>query len=379
MALWCKYGTQKAKSGILRHMSANRIPNYDINIAAIDDLMTPAQIARLCPVDQALQDRVQSYRQTVRDILTRKDSRLLAIVGPCSIHDTEAALDYAGRLKKLSDELSDRFFVIMRTYFEKPRTTVGWKGLILDPDLDGSYNIDKGLIKARNLLIEIGKLGLPVGCEMLDPIIPQYIDELISWASIGARTTESQTHRNLASGLSVPVGFKNSTSGELSNAINAIKSAAAPASFIGMDKDGRSAVYRTRGNNMCHLIMRGGDRAPNYYEDDVETARKKLLDSSLNDAIIIDCSHGNSRKDFRRQKRVLRSVVDQVVWGDDSIRGFMLESNMNEGNQPIGGDLAYGVSITDACIGWEETERILTASANILRRAAEHGGQEEVL
>lgn len=379
MALWCKYGTQKAKSGILRHMSANRIPNYDINIAAIDDLMTPAQIARLCPVDQALQDRVQSYRQTVRDILTRKDSRLLAIVGPCSIHDTEAALDYAGRLKKLSDELSDRFFVIMRTYFEKPRTTVGWKGLILDPDLDGSYNIDKGLIKARNLLIEIGKLGLPVGCEMLDPIIPQYIDELISWASIGARTTESQTHRNLASGLSVPVGFKNSTSGELSNAINAIKSAAAPASFIGMDKDGRSAVYRTRGNNMCHLIMRGGDRAPNYYEDDVETARKKLLDSSLNDAIIIDCSHGNSRKDFRRQKRVLRSVVDQVVWGDDSIRGFMLESNINEGNQPIGGDLAYGVSITDACIGWEETERILTASANILRRAAEHGGQEEVL
>lgn len=379
MALWCKYGTQKAKSSILRHMSANRIPNYDINIAAIDDLMTPAQIARLCPVDQALQDRVQSYRQTVRDILTRKDSRLLAIVGPCSIHDTEAALDYAGRLKKLSDELSDRFFVIMRTYFEKPRTTVGWKGLILDPDLDGSYNIDKGLIKARNLLIEIGKLGLPVGCEMLDPIIPQYIDELISWASIGARTTESQTHRNLASGLSVPVGFKNSTSGELSNAINAIKSAAAPASFIGMDKDGRSAVYRTRGNNMCHLIMRGGDRAPNYYEDDVETARKKLLDSSLNDAIIIDCSHGNSRKDFRRQKRVLRSVVDQVVWGDDSIRGFMLESNINEGNQPIGGDLAYGVSITDACIGWEETERILTASANILRRAAEHGGQEEVL
>ena len=379
MALWCKYGTQKAKSSILRHMSANRIPNYDINIAAIDDLMTPAQIARLCPVDQALQDRVQSYRQTVRDILTRKDSRLLAIVGPCSIHDTEAALDYAGRLKKLSDELSDRFFVIMRTYFEKPRTTVGWKGLILDPDLDGSYNIDKGLIKARNLLIEIGKLGLPVGCEMLDPIIPQYIDELISWASIGARTTESQTHRNLASGLSVPVGFKNSTSGELSNAINAIKSAAAPASFIGMDKDGRSAVYRTRGNNMCHLIMRGGDRAPNYYEDDVETARKKLLDSSLNDAIIIDCSHGNSRKDFRRQKRVLRSVVDQVVWGDDSIRGFMLESNINEGNQPIGGDLAYGVSITDACIGWDETERILTASANILRRAAEHGGQEEVL
>ena len=323
-----------------------------MNVRAIDSLLTPDDICREYPVTSQNQERIASWRQSVRDILTKRDRRLLAIVGPCSIHDTDAALDYARRLKGLSDELSDRFFFIMRTYFEKPRTTVGWKGLILDPDLDGSYDIDKGLRKARRLLI--------------------------SWASIGARTTESQTHRNLASGVSVPVGFKNSTSGDLTNAVNAIKSASAPASFIGMDKEGRSAIYRTRGNDMCHLIMRGGERSPNYYEDEVELARRRLIDSGLNDAIIIDCSHGNSRKDFTRQKRVLRNVIDQVVWGDDSIRGFMLESNIEEGSQPISGQLKYGVSITDACIGWHETERILTASARILREA-EAGGKEDVL
>lgn len=354
---------------------SRKIPSYDINITSIDSLLSPNEIAAKCPVSQEIHDRVLSYRNTVNDILTGKDRRLLAIVGPCSIHDPQAALDYAHRLKALSERLSDRFFFVMRTYFEKPRTTVGWKGLILDPDLDGSYDIDKGLITARSLLIEINRIGLAVGCEMLDPIVPQYIDELISWASIGARTTESQTHRNLASGISVAVGFKNSTSGELSNAVNAIKSASAPASFIGIDKDGRSAVYRTRGNNMCHLILRGGDRSPNYYEDEVESARKKLKDSNVMEAIIIDCSHGNSRKDFRRQKRVLRSVIDQVVWGEESIRGFMLESNICEGNQPIGPDMKYGVSITDACIGWEETERILSASAEILRKTEITGAE----
>lgn len=357
---------------------SREVPSYDMNVRAIDSLLTPDDICREYPVTRDMQNRIASWRRSVRDILTKKDGRLLAIVGPCSIHDTDAALDYAGRLKGLSDELSDQFFFIMRTYFEKPRTTVGWKGLILDPDLDGSYDIDKGLRKARRLLIEIVSMGLPVGCELLDPIIPQYIDELISWASIGARTTESQTHRNLASGVSVPVGFKNSTSGDLTNAINAIRSASAPASFIGMDKDGRSAIYRTRGNDMCHLIMRGGERSPNYYEDEVESARARLIESGLNDAIIIDCSHGNSRKDHTRQKRVLRSVIDQVAWGDDSIRGFMLESNINEGCQPIGDHLEYGVSITDACIGWQETERILKASARILRDARS-AGKENLL
>ena len=350
----------------------------DQRIQRIDPLMSPSEMEAICPVSDEEARRIASFRHAVNSIIKGEDDRLLAVIGPCSIHDPEAALDYARRLKKLADSVSDVFFVVMRTYFEKPRTTVGWKGLILDPDLDGSYDIDKGLRKARRLLIDIVDMGLPVGCELLDPIIPQYIDELISWASIGARTTESQTHRNLASGVSVPVGFKNSTSGDLTNAVNAIKSASAPASFIGMDKEGRSAIYRTRGNDMCHLIMRGGERSPNYYEDEVELARRRLIDSGLNDAIIIDCSHGNSRKDFTRQKRVLRNVIDQVVWGDDSIRGFMLESNIEEGSQPISGQLKYGVSITDACIGWQETERILTASARILREA-EAGGKEDVL
>ena len=314
------------------------IPSYDVNIRSIDSMLSPAEIASRYPVDEDMAKRIKGYRDSVRAILSGEDRRLLAIVGPCSIHDTEAALDYAHRLKALSDKLSDRFFFVMRTYFEKPRTTVGWKGLVLDPDLDGSYDIDKGLLTARSLLVEITRIGLAVGCEMLDPIIPQYIDELISWA----------------------------------------RSASSPSSFIGIDKQGRSAIYRTAGNDMCHLILRGGDRSPNYYEDEVELARRKLEEASLRQAIIIDCSHGNSRKDFRRQKRVLRNIIDQVVWGDDAIRGFMLESNLEEGNQPIGDHMAYGVSITDACIGWDETERILSSAASILREAAEGRARREL-
>lgn len=356
--------------------------NKDTRIVDISSLATPNEIANLYPVSPELSSQIEESRRTVENILSGKDHRLLAIVGPCSIHDPEAALDYADRLKSLSDMISDQFYVVMRVYFEKPRTTVGWKGLILDPDLDGTYDIEKGLKTARSLLIEISKKGLALGCEVLDPIIPQYIDELMSWSSIGARTTESQTHRNLASGLSVPVGFKNSTSGELTNAINAIKSASVPASFIGINKDGQTVVLRTKGNDACHLILRGGDRAPNYYEDDVESAKKKMLDVNLNPAIIVDCSHGNSRKNFSRQKRVLRNVIDQVIWGEKAIRGFMLESNIFEGNQPICGDkssLKYGVSVTDACIGWEETERILVHSAQLLKKAERYGGVVEVL
>ncbi len=345
-------------------------------------MATPNEIGRLYPVSEEMSENIHQSRKIVSDILTGKDQRLLAVVGPCSIHDTEAALDYADRLKALSEKVSDQFYVVMRVYFEKPRTTVGWKGLILDPDMDGSYDIEKGLKTARRLLIDISSKGLALGCEVLDPIIPQYIDELMSWSSIGARTTESQTHRTLASGLSVPVGFKNSTNGELTNAVNAIKSASAPASFIGINKDGQTVVLRTTGNDACHLILRGGDKAPNYYEDDVENAKKKLSDAGLNPAIVIDCSHGNSRKNFLRQKRVLRNVIDQVIWGEKSIRGFMLESNINEGNQSICGDkstLKYGVSVTDACIGWEETERILMHGAELLRKARLDGGVVEVL
>jgi len=265
----------------------------------------------------------------------------------------------------------------MRTYFEKPRTVGGWKGLILDPKMDGSYDIGGGIMAARSLLLDIVKLGLPVGCEVLDPIIPQYIDELMSWSSIGARTTESQIHRNLASGLSVAVGFKNSTSGDLNNAINAIKSALQPASFIGMDGEGASAIFRTTGNDCCHLILRGGDQSPNYYEDDVENARLFMQKEGVNPAIIIDCSHANSRKHYERQKRVLRSLIDQVSWGEKAIRGFMLESNLEQGCQKIPEDLStlkYGVSVTDACIGWDETERIVHHACDLLRKARREGG-----
>lgn len=344
--------------------------DYDIRIDNTFALTTPSEISKLYPLTEEMQERIRGYRKTVSDILSGKDNRLIAVVGPCSIHDQEAAFEYAQMLKKLSDEISDTFFVIMRTYFEKPRTNIGWKGLIMDPDMNESYNIQKGLITARSLLLRITDLGLPVGCEVLDPIIPQYIDEIMSWSSIGARTTESQTHRNLASGLSVAVGFKNSTSGDVSSAINAIKSANSPSSFIGISKDGKSSVFRTKGNKEAHLILRGGTSGPNYYEDEVEEAAKQLKQSNLLDAIIIDCSHGNSKKDYRKQKRVLRQVVEEVIYGHSSIKGFMLESNIFEGRQDITeniSNLKYGVSVTDACISFEETDRILKSSRMMLK------------
>ncbi|MBR1920259.1 MAG: 3-deoxy-7-phosphoheptulonate synthase [Spirochaetales bacterium] len=359
-------------------MNDNMIPSQDVRIVGIDPLESPSDLARKYPLSKEQSTRISEYRATISNILRGIDNRLLAVVGPCSIHDPEAALEYADKLRKLSDQVSDVLFVVMRTYFEKPRTTVGWKGLLLDPDLNGTYDIEKGLEVARKLLLEISNKGLPLGCEVLDPIVPQYIDELMSWSSIGARTTESQTHRNLASGLSVPVGFKNSTSGDLTNAINAIRSAAAPASFIGINKEGMTSVFRTKGNDCGHLILRGGS-VPNYYEDDVENARKLLEKNGMNPAIIIDCSHGNSRKDFTRQKRVLRSVIDQVAFGERAIKGFMLESNLFEGNQSIDcskDELKYGVSVTDACIGWDETERIMLHSAEILRKVRQNGPME---
>ena len=354
----------------------------DVRIKNIEKLSTPREIAELYPLSDKDREMILSFRKSVNDIIYGKDRRLLAIVGPCSIHDPKAALEYAQRLKRLSDELSRHFFIVMRTYFEKPRTNLGWKGLILDPDMDGSGDIDKGIMVARKLLIDITEIGLPVGCEVLDPIIPQYIDEIMSWSSIGARTTESQTHRNLASGLSVAVGFKNGTSGDLMSAINAIKSARGEASFIGISKDGLSSVFRTTGNDAGHLILRGGEDGPNYYEDEVENALRLLKDNGLNEAVIIDCSHANSRKDYKRQKRVLRSVIDQVVWGNDKIKGFMLESNICEGAQKIPSDkkdLKYGVSVTDACIGWAESERILRNAAKLLEEAEKAGGVLEVL
>lgn len=344
--------------------------NVDLRIQQIEAMPSPSEVFARFPLDQAGTEVIASYRQTIGKIIRGEDPRLLAVVGPCSIHDPKAALEYAKNLAAFAKEVEDQLFIVMRTYFEKPRTVGGWKGLILDPDMDGSYDIEGGINLARSLLVEITHLGLPVGCEVLDPITVQYIDDLISWSSIGARTTESQVHRNLASGLSVPVGFKNSTSGELINAVNAVKSARGKASFIGMDKDGASKIFRTTGNDLGHLILRGGEDGPNYYEDDVEHARDLMVQEGLSPSIVVDCSHANSRKDHNRQKRVLRSIVDQVRWGENSIRGFMLESNLFEGRQDIGEDpkdLTYGVSVTDPCIGWDETVRILRRASEILR------------
>lgn len=354
----------------------------DLRIRCIEMLKTPAEMEKELPISQELASRISGYRESVSDIIHGKDEKLLAIIGPCSIHDPKAGIEYAEKLKKLADEVSDTFFVVMRTYFEKPRTALGWKGLITDPDMDESCDIQKGLMIARRLLMDINEMGLPVGCEVLDPIVPQYIDELMSWSSIGARTTESQTHRSLASGLSVPVGFKNSTSGDLTAAINAAKSASRPASFIGVQRDGRLGVFRSMGNAAPHLILRGGDQGPNYYEDDVEDAAKMMKEAGLEPAIIIDCSHQNSRKDWSRQKRVLRAVVDQVRWGETEIKGFMLESNLHEGSQKIPSDLSllkYGVSVTDGCIGWDETERIVKNAAELIKEAKEKGGKLEML
>lgn len=363
-------------------MEKQNIPAQDVRIDEIVSLSSPSVISAKFPVDDEIISRIHSYRETVNNIIQGRDNRMLAIVGPCSINNPQSALEYAKKLKDLSEKVKNEFFIVMRTYFEKPRTILGWKGLILDPYMDGSYNIEKGLCVARKLLLDISHLGLPVGCEFLDPIVPQYIDELMSWASIGARTTESQTHRNLASGLSVAVGFKNSTSGDLTNAINAVKTAASPASFIGINKNGDTVVLRTTGNDCCHLILRGGDKAPNYYEDDVEIAKQKMIELKVNPSIIVDCSHANSRKDFRRQKRVLRSVLDQRAWGEYSLKGFMLESNLFEGNQKIPEnihDLKYGVSVTDSCIGWDETERILLHGAELLKKAKLNGGSVDIL
>lgn len=305
---------------------------------------------------------VANGRARVADILARRDKRLLAVVGPCSIHDTDAAMDYAQRLAELSRKLSDRLFIVMRVYFEKPRTALGWRGLIVDPGLDGSYDIPRGLRSARRLLVQINGLGLPTGNEMLDPIVPQYLAELSSWASIGARTTESQTHREMASGLSMPIGFKNATDGDAQIAINAIVSAASSHSFVGIDRSGVTVVLRTAGNPDGHLILRGGKAGPNFDRLHVETAAEQMKKAKLNPAIVVDCSHGNSEKDPFRQATVLRDVLAQRMDAESPLVGFMLESNLECGSQPPsprGEGLVYGVSITDPCIGWKETAELL--------------------
>jgi 3-deoxy-7-phosphoheptulonate synthase len=334
---------------------------YNLNVAALEVLPTPEEIKQRLPLSEAAADTVFQARETVKHILDRQDPRLFVVVGPCSIHDVAAALDYARRLKTLADEVKDTLFVIMRVYFEKPRTTVGWKGLINDPRMDDTFRIDEGLQIARRLLLDLAEMGLPSGTEALDPIIPQYISDLIAWTAIGARTTESQTHREIASGLSMPVGFKNGTNGSLEVAINALQSAARPHSFLGINPQGQSAVIRTLGNGYGHVVLRGGDR-PNYDSVSIALCEKALREKKMPVNLVVDCSHANSFKDPAMQPLVMRDCTHQIMEGNRSMVGLMIESNIGWGSQSLPADhsqLKYGVSITDACVDWETTEKML--------------------
>jgi 3-deoxy-7-phosphoheptulonate synthase len=338
----------------------------DLNIASNVPLPAPALMLHEIPRSDAQGDFVAESRRQIRDVITRIDSRFLLIVGPCSIHDTRAGLEYADRLRGLIDRVARQIFVVMRCYFEKPRTAVGWKGLIMDPHLDGSHNIPEGLRIARRFLREVIDLGVPTATELLDPITPQYIADLICWSAIGARTTESQTHRQMASGLSMPLGFKNATPGTIEPAVNAIKAATEPHTFLGISGDGVASAVTTTGNPDCHIVLRGGDGGPNYSARHVAEARGQLTRAGLDDVVLIDCSHGNSGKDHNRQPDVLRDVVTQRAGGTTSVIGAMLESNLKAGNQPFPApscELVYGRSITDGCIDWETTERIVLDAA----------------
>ena len=334
----------------------------NLRIRSLEPLVPPARLSALLPLDAAARRTIIAGRRAVEEILAGTDARLLAVVGPCSIHDPEAARDYARRLRTLADRVAGRMLVVMRVYFEKPRTTVGWKGLINDPHLDGSFDVAAGLRQARGLLIEIAGLGLPTATEFLEPITPQYIADTIVLGAIGARTTESPTHRQMASGLSMPVGFKNATDGSLQAAIDAMQAARTPHSFLGIDNDGGTCVVSTTGNPWGVLMLRGGRSGSNYSPEVLHEARRLLEAAGLPARVVVDCSHANSGKDHRRQSIVWRDVLEQRIAGDRSIVGMMLESNINPGSQPVQADrtkLAYGVSITDGCIGWEETEALL--------------------
>lgn len=333
----------------------------NINVASQELLITPEQLKRRLPISEAIRESINAHRQTARQIVAGTDKRLLVVVGPCSIHDPLSALDYARKLQQLAVEMNDRLFLVMRAYFEKPRSTVGWKGLINDPYLDDSFKVAEGLEIARRLLLDISALGLPLATEALDPITPQYLQELFSWTAIGARTTESQTHREMASGLSCPVGFKNGTDGSLAVALNALQSATKPHRFLGISPNGQVSVIHTRGNDHAHIVLRGGTSGPNYDAASVAECISALKDIQQHPAIMIDCSHANSNKDHRKQALVLESVAQQVAAGNEAIIGVMIESHLYAGNQRIqsAGALHYGVSVTDACVDWQETEAML--------------------
>ena len=341
----------------------------DLNIDDYQVVITPTELKKELPLPESVRDLVTQSRQTVKDILDRKDDRLFVVVGPCSIHDTDLALEYGKRLKALADQVSEHIVIIMRVYFEKPRTTVGWKGLINDPHLNGSFDIETGLRKARNLLIQLSELGLPLATEALDPISPQYLQDTITWTAIGARTTESQTHREMSSGLSSPVGFKNGTDGSLDVAVNAMKSVVSGHAFLGINPQGQVAITKTTGNQYGHVVLRGGGGKPNYDSVSIALCEQALEKAKLPTNIVVDCSHANSNKDHNVQPLVLDDIVHQIKDGNRSICGVMIESNINEGNQSIPDDLSqlkYGISVTDACINWESTEKSLKKMADAL-------------
>jgi 3-deoxy-7-phosphoheptulonate synthase len=334
----------------------------NLNVLSLTPLAPPCRLKGQLPLSEKAAETVAESREQIAAILEKRDTRLLVITGPCSIHDPEAAIEYATRLQALKAEVEDRLFIAMRVYFEKPRTTVGWKGLINDPDMNDSYDIEKGLYKARTLLLQLAELGIPAASEVLDPIIPQYIADLLSWVSIGARTSESQTHREMASGLSMPVGFKNNTDGFLQTAIDGLMAATRPHHFLGIDSDGRTCVVRTRGNHLTHVILRGGRSGPNYDPVSVIAVEEQMRAAGLDPRIVVDCSHANCGKRARLQAHVLRDVVQQRIEGNTSIVGVMLESNLKEGNQKLVEDISaleYGCSITDPCIDWDTTEMLL--------------------
>ena len=342
-------------------------PTDDLRVKHIDELLPPIAHLYELPISEQASELVAQTRQQIANILHGKDNRLLVIIGPCSIHDPKAALEYAQRLLPLRQKYEKELLIVMRAYFEKPRTTVGWKGLINDPHLNGTHDINFGLRQARKLLLELNNLGMPASTEFLDMITPQYYADLIAWGAIGARTTESQVHREFASGLSCPVGFKNGTDGNLKIAIDALGAASHPHHFLSVTKAGHSAIVHTAGNPDCHVILRGGNGAPNYSSEHVKSAAEQLTQAGLTPKLMVDCSHANSRKDFKRQMEVAQDIATQIQNGEQNIMGVMVESHLVEGrqNDPV----VYGQSITDACIGWDDTEQLLAllAEANRVR------------
>jgi 3-deoxy-7-phosphoheptulonate synthase len=342
----------------------------NVNVSSFDPMPTPEELHARLPLSDKAGDVVMQGREALRNILDRKDPRMFVVVGPCSIHDPVAGLDYARRLKALQEEVKESLLLVMRVYFEKPRTTTGWKGYINDPDMDDSFHIERGMANARKFLLDVSELGLPTATEALDPISPQYLGDLIAWTAIGARTTESQTHREMSSGLSTPVGFKNGTDGDIGIAINAILSASHPHSFLGINGQGRVAIVRTSGNRYGHVVLRGGDGRPNYDTVSVAMAEQALTKAKLPANIVVDCSHANSFKNPELQPLVMADVVNQVRFGNKSLVGVMVESNIVAGKQAIPEDLSqlkYGCSVTDGCVGWDTTEKMIRDAAASLR------------